>query len=134
MVQAVAIFSISGMMEKVNSFIKTKNIPSLMLRLGLGFVFMYAAVASLLQPLEWSGFLPSPLAKVLHPTLAVRLLAVFEIILALWLLSDRYRRYAAALATLMLAGVILANLSQLFVTFRDVGLLCAALALFFIED
>lgn len=105
-----------------------------MLRLGLAFVFLYAAVESLLHPLEWSGFLPSFVNRLLNPNLAVRLIAVFEIVLALWLLSGKYKKYAAALSAMTLAGIILTNLSQFIVTFRDVGLLCAALALLFSKD
>lgn len=121
-------------MEKVNNVLKPKNLPFPLLRIGLAFVFGYAAIASLIQPLVWAGFLPSFIVNVVDPMLALRGIAIFEIILALWLLSGKYVQCAAVLAALTLTGIILMNPHQLIVTFRDVGLLCAALALFFATD
>jgi len=118
----------------VNSILKSQNTSSLILRLGLAFVFLYAAVAALMHPLEWTGFLPGFLTKIFDPVLLLRLIAAFEIILGLGLLSGKCTKYVAALAAMTLAGIILTNLNQLIVTFRDVGLLCAALALVFLED
>ena len=104
-----------------------------MLRLGLAFVFAYAGIASLMHPLEWIGYLPHFLARFISLDVAIRLLAILQIVLAIWLLSGKFRKYAAALAVLMLAGIFVANINQLIVTFRDVGLLFAALALFFLD-
>lgn len=120
-------------MGKVNSKFKIKNPTELILRLGLAFVFLYAAIASLLSPLEWSGFLPAFLFRYVDSTLAIRGIAAFQIVLSLWLLSGKLRKYAAALSALTLAGIIAANLSEFIITFRDVGLLAAAIALFFSE-
>ncbi len=121
-------------MKNVNSRLKPKNIPALLLSVGLAFVFLYAAIASTLQPLEWSGFLPGFVLQVVDAGFALHAMAATEVALALWLLSGKYRKYAAALACAMLAGIIVSSPNQLIVTFRDVGLLFAAAALFFIGD
>jgi hypothetical protein len=104
--------------------------PKLLLSAGLAFVFAYAAYGSLTHPQEWLGYVPAFLTHLATPLTLVRLIAVFELLLAVWLLSAKYHKYAALLSALMLAGIILTNWSQLIVTFRDVGLLCMALALF----
>jgi len=109
------------------------NLPALLLRAGLAVVFLYAAQASLLHPLEWAGYLPHVLARQADAVTLVKGMAVYEIVLAFWLLSGRYVRIAAALAALTMAGILVANIGQLIITFRDFGLLCTALALVAME-
>jgi uncharacterized membrane protein YphA (DoxX/SURF4 family) len=99
------------------------------LRLGLAFVFAYAGVSSLQQPLEWVGYLPSFMTQLIDAMLLIKLLAVYELLLAAWLLSARFTRYAALLSAATLAGILVANIGQLIITFRDVGLVLMALAL-----
>jgi uncharacterized membrane protein YphA (DoxX/SURF4 family) len=109
------------------------KVASLLLRVGLAAVFLYAGIASLRSPLEWEGYLPAFLTHLFAPLLVIRLIAIYELVLAAWLLIGRYTRFAAAAAAATLAGILLANFSQLMITFRDVGLLCAALALIFVD-
>ena len=109
------------------------DLPSLLLRVGLAFVFLYAGIASLQQPLEWEGYVPHVVSSMLGITNGLRVIAIGEIILGMWLLTGKYAKYAAAVSALMFAGIILVNLNQLLITFRDIGLLFAALALYFLE-
>lgn len=102
-----------------------------MLRLGLAFVFLYAGVSSLQHPLEWAGYLPSFMATMSAAATFIKVFAVAELLLALWLLSGKFVRYAAGIAVLLLAGIVLANPANLIITFRDVGLVFMALALVF---
>ena len=59
--------------------------------------------------------------------------SVYELVLALWLISGRFLRYSALLCAVTLAGIVLTNPSQLITTFRDIGLICMALALVFVS-
>lgn len=102
---------------------------ALVLRLGLAFIFAYAGIASFLSPLEWIGYLPTFVGTLVPATLAVQLMAFIEVTLAAWLVSGAYLLYASIASTLLLAGITIANLGLLIVTFRDVGLIAAALAL-----
>lgn len=113
-----------------------KNIRpvSLLLRLGLAFVFIYAAVSSLRQPLVWSVYLPDFLTQSISATLLIKIFAVYELALAAWLLADRYIKYAALLSALTLAGIVITNTGQSTTIFRDVGLAFMAAALFFEES
>ena len=54
---------------------------------------------------------------------------VLEVIVALWLLSGWRIRLPAALAALMLLGIVAFNWAQLDVLFRDLSLALVALAL-----
>lgn len=109
---------------------KNLDLPSLLLRIGLAFVFLYAGIASLQQPLEWEGYVPHLMASMFGVSTSLHLIAISEIGLGMWLLTGKYAKYAAALSAVMFAVIILVNLNQLLVTFRDVGLLFAALALY----
>lgn len=119
-------------MLMVNKF-KNTDIVSLLLRLGLAFVFLYAAIASLRQPLVWAAYLPNFLTKSISPTSLIKVFAVYELVLAAWLLIGKQVKYAALLCAVTLAGIVITNPSQLITTFRDVGLALMAAALFFAE-
>lgn len=112
--------------------LRKSAIPALLLRIGLAFVLLYAAVSQLMHPFDWTGYLPAFAASAFQPRALVTILAAYNILLAGWLLSGKLLRYAALLCAVTLAGIALLNLSQLIVTFRDIGLVCAALALAFL--
>ena len=114
------------MYEKI---ISNSHLPALLLRVGLGIVFLYAAIDSLVHPNDWIGFLPSLLADRLSADLLLTGFSGYQLFLAVWLFSGVYLRYAAFLAAATLAGIILFNTSLLLITFRDIALLFAALAL-----
>lgn len=103
--------------------------PGRLLRVGLGFVFIYAATSSLVNPQDWVGYLPGMVTDHISGETALKLGSVGQLILAVWLLSGIYVRYAALLAAVMLAGIVVVDFGQLLITFRDVGLMFAALAL-----
>lgn len=108
----------------------SKNLPVDLLRVGLTLVFGYAAISQLAHPLIWIGYLPSFVLH-FHATILVRLLAVYELGLVVWLLSGKFLKQAALVISITFAGILLSSLNELIITFRDVGLLFAALALYF---
>jgi uncharacterized membrane protein YphA (DoxX/SURF4 family) len=109
------------------------NVTSWLLRIGLILVFLYAGVSSLQHPLVWVGFLPNFMTKAISGTTLIKIFAIYELVLAAWLISGKYLKYCALICTLTLAGIVFTNLSQLITTFRDIGLAFMALALFFTE-
>jgi len=111
-----------------NTFSKDQRV-ALLLRIGLAVVFLYAAAGSLMHPEQWVGYLPSFLAEMHNATSLLKAIAVSEILLALWLLSGKFTRYAGLLAAAMLAGIVVSQPSALIITFRDIGLVFMALAL-----
>lgn len=113
--------------------INTTNVTPWLLRAGLAVVFLYAGISSLQHPLEWVGFLPTFLTKAIAATTLIKVFAIYELVLAVWLISGKLLKYSALLCALTLAGIIVTNPSQLITTFRDVGLAFMALALFFAE-
>jgi len=118
----------------ISLHIHDTKFASWLLRIGVAFVFGYAGVAALLEPTIWSGYLPQFILTTVDPLLAIRLVAGYELVLAVWILSAWQTRYAGLLSAMTLAGITLANMQQLLITFRDIGLFFAALALAVMPD
>jgi len=108
------------------------HFASILLRLGLAFVFLVPAVAGFLAPQNWVGYIPSFMTVFLPANVLLVIFGLYEIILAIFLLFKKEVALPALLATLTLIFITLTNLAQFEVVFRDVGLALAALALFFI--
>lgn len=107
-----------------------KSAAATILRWGLAFVFFYAGVAALRDPAAWAGFLPAFLSSSSAAHLFLTGFSVYEIILALWLFVGRKLSWSSMLAFITLGVITIFNFSLFSITFRDVGLAMAALALF----
>jgi len=110
-------------------FPSSPQMSRMLLAYGLAFVFMYAGVESLRNPNGWIGFIPNALTHIAAATTILKATAVIEIVLAVWLATMQWVKYAGVVAVLMLVGIIVGNPHAWDITFRDVGLLLAALAL-----
>jgi uncharacterized membrane protein YphA (DoxX/SURF4 family) len=120
--------------RNINAFLDRHNFAPLLLRMGLATVFIYAAVSSYLDPREWVGYLPSFIVENFNAEALLKLFSVYELLLAAWLLSGVYARYAGLLCALTLAGITVSNVSLFAISFRDIGLMFAALALMFTKE
>lgn len=118
----------------MKGFADKKQLPALILSLGLAFVFLYAGVSSLMNPQLWISYLPQFMGNFIALDVAIKFIAVYEIVLGLLLVSGKFRKIAATLSALTLAGIIVSSLDQFVITFRDVGLLLMAVALFFMDE
>lgn len=123
----------SKLLEKLRSKDISPRLASLCIRLGLAFVFAYAAIDSLIHPNDWVGYMPHILTNFIDVKKLLLLLSIYQLVLVAWLLIGKYARYAAILCALTLAGITIADLSVFSITFRDVGLFLAALGLAFLE-
>ena len=98
----------------------------LFLRVGLALVFLYPAIAAFLEPQNWIGFLPAFIAT----NEALFAFGVFEIILALWLLSGFRVGIAALISGALVLGIVLTNFGALDIIFRDIPIIFASAALY----
>lgn len=113
--------------------------PGLVLRLGLGLTYLYSGFQLFSQPGLWRSFLPIWYANFIDGILPVetylRLQGVTEVVMGLlflaWFSGGWGVRIAAAYMVLEMA-FILAFTGIDLITFRDIGLLAAALALLII--
>ncbi|QSH39691.1 hypothetical protein JXR01_01645 [Candidatus Kaiserbacteria bacterium] len=105
------------------------------LRIGLAFAFIYPAVSAWFNPYAWVGYFP-PIVLNLVGSNDIVLLHVFgvtEIIIGLWLIFGRKIFWPSVVASAYLVGIILLNLNQMDVIFRDISILAIALALIALE-
>lgn len=114
------------MLQKILNY---PPLPALLLRFGLAVIFTYAAVAAFIDPREWIGFLPPVLTSIVPAEILLQIFSVIELLLAAWLLSGIYVRFAALFAALMLGGIVMSNFQLFSISFRDIALIFAALAL-----
>lgn len=104
----------------------------LLLRLGLAFSLLYPPYAAIGDPVSWAAYFPSFVrALPIDTVILLHLFGVVEVVLAAWLLSGWKIRIPALGAAALLLAIVVVNISQLDVLFRDVSLAAAALALVF---
>ena len=101
------------------------NKAGLLLRIGLAFTFIYAAISGFIEPESWIGWLP----EFARSNTWLNAFGVLEILIGLWLLSGWKIFWAGLISGVMFAGITVFNLGAFLITFRDVGLAAAAFAL-----
>ena len=100
------------------------------LRIGIAFAFFYVAISSFLNPISWIGFIPKFVELFVPAQTFLYGHAAFDMLLGIWLLTNRKIFYAAILSALTMFGIIIFNLSAMDIIFRDVAIFfsCVALA------
>ena len=114
--------------------------PELILRLSLAAMYLYSGYSLLTSPKSWTQFVPLGLkewlGRINFPvTIFVQAQGAVELLIAavflLWFLPRRLVKWLALIAAIEMALVLIFGRIDL-VTFRDIGLLGAFLALYLI--
>lgn len=106
-----------------------EGVDALLLRLGLAFVFVYAATASFADPDKFERYLPAMLA---HPWVehwCLPAFSTYELGLAVALATGRRLVLASTLAALTVTAITVVNPAEFDVLFRNVAIICTALSL-----
>lgn len=106
-----------------------KDADLIILRFGLGFTLIYAAISIWLSPTDWIGFVPRWVEMFGSREDFLISHAVLEFILGLGLLIGKYLPWLGAIAALDFFSILVFYGIDA-VSFRDIGLTAAALALF----
>lgn len=102
----------------------------LILRIGLAFAFLYPAISAFFNPDAWIGYFPTFVLDIVQNDLTILYgFGVIEIIIGLWLLSGKHIFYPSTAAIILLAAIVLFNINQMDVLFRDISILAMAIAL-----
>lgn len=101
----------------------------ILLRTGIASVFIYAAVAAMLNPSNWIGYLPQYLRNIFPSSLLLKSFSFYELALGVWLLTGWKSFYSAVFSSLTLFGIIITNLGAFDITFRDVAILFSSISL-----
>ncbi|MDP3947322.1 MAG: hypothetical protein Q8Q41_01370 [bacterium] len=113
-------------MERILGFIRKYETE--IGRLGLGFVLIYAGVASILVPENWIGFVPQWIEIAASREAFLMVHGALELVAGVALLFKGGAFWGALFGAANMAGIIAVTGVDL-VTFRDVGLLALALML-----
>lgn len=115
-------------MQKLLDFIRKHDIE--ILSFGVGFTLLWAGIGGLFNPDSWIGFVPEWIENFgVSREFFLQSHGVFDIVIALALILNIYRKWAAALAGLLfLSIIVLYGIDD--ITFRDVGLIAASLVIF----
>lgn len=106
-----------------------EKLASLFLRIGLAFVFSYAAISALIIPEAWIGYYPDFIRGIVPDKILLAFHSIAEIVLAIWLLIGKKVFYASVLSAFWMLGIVLGTLDIFLVTFRDVAIILSAIAL-----
>lgn len=109
--------------------IQNQRTVHLLLRISIASVFLYAAVAATLQPQNWVWYIPQFARNIFPGQFLLLGFSSYQLLLSLWILSGRKTFYAASLASLTFLGIIIANVNDIDVLFRDFAIFFASLAL-----
>lgn len=100
----------------------------IIVRLGLGLVFLYIGISQLINTEMWTGFVPGFLAS--NAIVLVKLNGLFEVLASIMLMVGIKTRIVSLILGLHLLGITLSiGLSPLGA--RDFGLSLATLSIFF---
>ncbi|MEK6953113.1 MAG: DoxX family membrane protein [Nanoarchaeota archaeon] len=103
-----------------------KDYSSLILRFGLGLTLFWFGITSILEPEVWSSLVPSFIP--IQPTTTIFLLAIFQVIISIFIIIGLFTRIAALLMALSLIPIIL-SLGYNDVAVRDFAIFMAAISL-----
>lgn len=106
------------------------GISDLLLRLGLAFAFLFPPVNALRDPYSWVGYFPSFIHDLLPSDIVVlHVFGLVEVAIALWILSGRKIFIPCITAAVLLLAIVIFNLGDFQILFRDVSIAMMALAL-----
>ena len=108
---------------------KKELLISLLLRSGLAIVFIYAAVSSFLQPLNWIGYIPNFVELIISKELFLIIFSVYEIVLGMVLLANYKTFLVSIFSSVTLLLITFGNIFVLDIVFRDIAILFMSLAL-----
>lgn len=106
-----------------------KTLAFFLWRTAIASVFAYAAIASFLTPDNWIGYFPEFLRHLVPQNILLGGFSLYELALAVWLLSGKLTFYAAVLAAITLIGIVSFNIAQLDIVFRDFAIILSAASL-----
>lgn len=97
--------------------------------MGVAFAFLFPPINAIFNPYSWIGYFPKFIQGYVPDLVLLHGFGVIEVILALWILSGRKIFFPALIATIMITAIVLFNLNNFEVLFRDLSIAMMALAL-----
>lgn len=101
------------------------------LRIGVAFSFIYPPISAFFNPYAWIGYFPSFLLKMdfIDSLTLLHIFGVVELCIGIWILFGKRIFIPSLLASIFIFAIIIFNLAQIDVLFRDIPILLMALLL-----
>ena len=106
-----------------------EQIADYALRAGVAFAFLYPPINAWMDPVAWIGYFPLFIRGYVPDITLLHAFGVVEILLALWILSGWRIFWPSLAACGMILGIVVFNMPNFQVLFRDVSIAAMALAL-----
>lgn len=106
-----------------------EKISNLLLRVGVAFAFLYPPINALSNPDSWIGYFPKFIHGLAPDAVLLHGFGLIEVVIALWILSGKKIFWPSLAAALMLVTIVLSNLNNFEILFRDLSIAAMALAL-----
>lgn len=100
----------------------------LLLKLGVAFSFIYPAISGFINPEMWLGYVPAWIDTFLPREIFLHIFSTFEIFVAFGVLFWN-KAYPSIVAGLILASIVVFNISEFSVIFRDIPIAMMAFVL-----
>lgn len=113
------------------SNMKPANISNLFLRIGVAFAFLYPPLDAILNPDSWIGYFPKFIHGIAPDLVLLHGFGIVEVIIALWILSGKKIFLPSIAAGFMITTIVLFNLGNFEILFRDLSIAMMAFALAF---
>lgn len=110
-----------------------QQISSLLIRMGLAFVFLYAALFMTLSPEKYIDYFPPFMRELVPGYLLLHAFAIFEVVLSFLLIIGKFTFITAIISFLTMLVLTVVNLDRFPVLFRNVSIILSALALAFMS-
>ncbi|GIW67662.1 MAG: hypothetical protein KatS3mg096_530 [Candidatus Parcubacteria bacterium] len=114
-----------------------ENYGKLILRVGLGIVFLYFGISQLIYPQRWIDLIPEVKFIYMNDIFKQKIVlmnGVFDCLIGICFVLGLFIKIVSLLATLHLISIFLFSLGFNPSGFRDLGLALASLALFFLGE
>lgn len=105
------------------------RIGILLLRVGVAFAFLYPPVSAIFEPYSWLGYVPQFTRGIVPDLFLLHVFGIFEVLIAVWILSGIRIFYPSLLAATLLCLIVICNMYNFEVVFRDLSIAAAAFTL-----
>lgn len=108
---------------------KSEKLSSLLIRIGLAFVFLYAALYMTISPEKYIDYFPKFMRDLVPGYTLLHVFATFEVILSFFLIIGKFNFITAIISFITMFALTAVNLDRFPVLFRNVSIILSALAL-----
>ncbi len=111
--------------------LNTNSREEFILRIAFAFSFLYPPLSAFLNPYAWIGYFPTFVTSIipLDTLTLLHLFGALEVLLGIWILFGKNIKLPTLIGSTLLALIVLTNLSQIDVLFRDIPILLIGVVL-----